>query len=168
MADGNHIISNTTKVHIMIGNSTNENLSVPPSQSNTGVGAGQVDIAYMPSKYSKAFNTYSRTQIKSIMPFIASISRTCSYSSLYPICKVLKAISKIYMLNEIEIIFLAYLIRETGWDIRDKTIFHNAENVQDIIYYSIDNLDYKRIILYLMITSFTVKFYLNENTQEIL
>jgi hypothetical protein len=73
----------------------------------------QADTPYIPSKYSKAFNNYSRNQIKSIMPFIASISRTCSYGSLYPICKVLKGISKIFMLNEIEIIFLAYLIRET-------------------------------------------------------
>lgn len=126
MADGNKIIINTIRAHIMIANSTNENLSIPPNQASTNLGVGQGDMAYMPSKYSKAFNTYSRTQIKSIMPFIASISRTCSYSSLYPICKVLKAISKIYMLNEIEMIFLAYLIRETGWDIRDKTIFHNA------------------------------------------
>ncbi len=72
------------------------------------------------------------------------------------------------MLNEIQIIFLSYIIRETGWDIRDRIIFENAENVQDIIYYSIDNLDYKRIILYLMITAFTIKFYLNENTSDIL
>jgi hypothetical protein len=61
----------------------------------------QGELTYTPSKYSKAFNIYSRTQIKTILPFIASISRTCSYSSLYPICKVLKAISKIFMLNEI-------------------------------------------------------------------
>jgi hypothetical protein len=71
----------------------------------------QVEINYTPSKYSKAFNIYSRTQIKTILQFIASISRTCSYSSLYPICKLLKAISKIFMLNEIEIIFLSYIIR---------------------------------------------------------
>ncbi len=130
----------------------------------SSVSQPQGDMSYMPSKYSKAFNSYSRNQIKTIMPFIASISRTCSYGSLYPICKVLKAISKIFMLNEIEVIFLAYLIRETGWDIRDKIIYHNADNVQDIIYYSIDNLDYKRIILYLMISAYTVKFYLNESS----
>ena len=67
-------------------------------------------------------------------------------------------------MNEIEIIFFAYLIRETEWDIRDKTIYHNAQNIQDIIYCSIENLDYKRIILYLMVTAFTVKFYLNEKS----
>lgn len=132
-------------------------------------GQGQPEMNYMPSKYSKAYNQYSRSQMKTIMPFIASISRTCSYSSLYPICKLVKAICKIFMLNEIQIIFFAYLIRETQWDIRDKTIYHNAENIQDIIYCSIDNLDYKRIILYLMVTAFTVKFYLNEkNTGEVL
>jgi hypothetical protein len=59
------------------------------------------DTTSTPSKYSKVYNSYSRHQIKLVMPFLASISKTCSYSSLYPICKVLKAISKIFMLNEI-------------------------------------------------------------------
>jgi hypothetical protein len=122
----------------------------------------------MPSKYSKAFNSYSRTQIKLVLPFIAAISKTCPFNSLYPIYKILRAICKIFMLNEIEIIFLAYLIRETEWDIKDKIIYHNAENVQDIIYYTSDNYDYKRIILYLMITSYTTKYYLNENVSNIL
>ena len=69
------------------------------------------DLAYVPSKYSKAFNHYSKSQIKLVMPFLASISRTCTLGPLYPVCKVMKAVSKIFMLNEIEVIFLAYLIR---------------------------------------------------------
>jgi|688.fasta_scaffold213110_1 hypothetical protein len=96
----------------------------PENQISTHQAANsQGDMNYTPSKYSKVFNIYSRTQIKTILPFIASISRTCSYSSLFPICKVLKAISKIFMLNEIEIIFLSYIIRETNWDIRDRIIY---------------------------------------------
>ena len=58
-----------------------------------------VDLAYMPSKYSKAFNSYSRSQIKFVMPFLASISRSCTLGPLYPVCKVMKAIAKIFMLN---------------------------------------------------------------------
>lgn len=129
---------------------------------------GQAEMGYMPSRYSKALNSYSRSQVKVVLPFIVAISRTCAFSPLYPICKLLKAVSKIFMLNEMEVVFLAYLIRETGWDIRDKTIFHNAENVQDIIYYCNDSPDYKRIILYLLVTAFTIKFYLNDNTADIL
>lgn len=131
---------------------------VPPGpQANT-------DLAYIPSKYSKAFNYYSRSQIKFVMPFLASISRTCTLGPLYPVCKVMKAVSKIFMLNEIEVIFLAYLIKETNWDLRDKTIYTNADSTQDIVCYSIDNPDYKRLILYLMVTAYTVKYYLNEKT----
>lgn len=123
-----------------------------------------LDSSYIPSKYSKAYNLYSRNQINTVLPFVLSISKTCPFSSLYPIFKLLKATCKIFMLNEIEVVLLAFLIKQTKWDINEKTIFHNAENVQDIIYCSIDHLDYKRIILYLMLTSFTVKFYLNENS----
>lgn len=82
----------------MISNEQNEGLPSHSVEANH-VAFAQGDIAYLPSKYSKAFNNYSRSQIKTVIPFIASISRTCPSSSLYPICKVLKAISKIYMLN---------------------------------------------------------------------
>ena len=61
----------------------------------------QLDFPYMPSKYSKALNSYNRTQMKFVMPFLASISRTCTLGPLYPVCKVMKAVSKIFMLNEI-------------------------------------------------------------------
>ena len=64
-----------------------------PQQSN--------DLAYVPSKYSKALNSYSRSQIKFVMPFLASIARTCTLGPLYPVCKVMKAVAKIFMLNEI-------------------------------------------------------------------
>lgn len=82
----------------MILNEQNEGRDGHSVEANYVAGA-QGDMSYLPSKYSKAFNNYSRSQIKTVMPFIASISRTCPSSSLYPICKVLKAISKIYMLN---------------------------------------------------------------------
>ena len=100
--------------------SFNEN----PTQ-NGSAQQGQ-DLSYVPSKYSKAFNSYSKSQIKFVMPFLASIAKTCTLGPLYPVCKVMKAVSKIFMLNEIEVIFLAYLIRETSWDLRDKTIYANA------------------------------------------
>lgn len=136
-----------------------------------GQGSGGInrtlDSSYIPSKYSKAYNLYSRNQINSVLPFVLSISRICPFSSLYPIFKLLKATCKMLMLNEMEVVLLGFLIKQTKWEINEVTIWHNAENVQDIIYCSIDHLDYKRIILYLMLTAFTVKFYLNPNTQEI-
>lgn len=60
------------------------------------------------------------------------------------------------------------MIKETNWALRDKTIFANADNVQDIVCYSIDNQDYKRLILYLLITAFTVKYYLNDDTNDLM
>lgn len=69
------------------------------------------ELSYIPSKYSKALNMYTKTQMRSIVPFLNSISKSCDYSAQYPVCKVLKAVSKIFLLNEIEVVFLAYLIR---------------------------------------------------------
>lgn len=57
------------------------------------------DIAYIPSAYSKSLNNYSKFRIKFILPFLASISKTCNMSSNYPVYKLMKAVSKIFMLN---------------------------------------------------------------------
>ena len=57
------------------------------------------ELAYIPSKYSKALNIYTKTQARVIIPFLNSISKTCEFSSQYPVCKVLKAVSKIFLLN---------------------------------------------------------------------
>ena len=52
----------------------------------------------------------------------------------------MKAVAKIFMLNEIEAIFLGYIVEETGWNIQDKIIYHNAEHVRDIICISLDHI----------------------------
>ena len=66
------------------------------------------------------------------------------------------------MLNEIEVIFVGYLIKETRWNIHEKSIFYNYSNVGDLICVSIDNSEYKMLTLYLMVVGYTVKFYLND------
>lgn len=106
--------------------------------------------------------------MKWINPFLNCISKSCQYGAKYPIFKVLKAISKIFLLNEIEIIFLAYMIRETDWDIKEKLITNNLQLIKDVVCYSNDQPEYKSLILYLMIVSYSVKFYLNEETKEVL
>lgn len=54
----------------MINKPSIESNSVPHPTASVANGV-QGDIAYMPSKYSKAFNNYSRNQIKAVVPFIA-------------------------------------------------------------------------------------------------
>ena len=127
---------------------------------------GQFDMSYIPSKYSKAYHSYKKTQIKFVLPFLASISRTCTLGSVFPVHKVMKAISEIFMLNEIEVIFLGYIIKETNWDLKDKVIANEAEKTKDIVFFANDNIEYKRLILYLMVAAFTVKHYLNEKTGD--
>jgi len=56
------------------------------------------------------------------------------------------------------------MIKETNWDIKDKLIIYNSESIRDVVCYSNDQPEYKSLILYLMVTSYSVKFYLNEST----
>lgn len=60
------------------------------------------------------------------------------------------------------------MIKETNWDICDKLITHNSEHVRDVVCYSNDQPEYKNMILYLMLVTYSLKFYLNENNEELL
>ena len=55
------------------------------------------------------------------------------------------------------------MIRETNWDIKDKLITQNSEQVRDIVCYVNDQPEYKNLILYLMLATYTLKFFLNEH-----
>ena len=117
---------------------------------------------YVPSRYSKAFNCYGRSELRWVVPILRSITRSCNIAFRYPVYKVLKAIAKIFLLNEIEAIFFAYMIKETNWDIKDKLITQNSDQVRDVVCIANDQPEYKNLILYLMVATYSVKFFLNE------
>jgi len=84
------------------------------------------EVTYIPSRYSKAFNSYSRNELRWVIPILRSVARSCHIAFRYPVYKVLKAVAKIFLMNEVEAIFFAYMIRETNWDIKDKLITQNS------------------------------------------
>lgn len=69
------------------------------------------DSIPIPSKYSRAFRTYSKGEIKAVTPILRSVAHSCQIALRFPVYKVLKAIAKIFLVNEIEAIFFAYLIK---------------------------------------------------------
>jgi hypothetical protein len=81
---------------------------------------------------------------------------------------VLKAVAKIFLLNEIEAIFFAYLIKETNWDIKDRLITQNSELVRDVVCISSDQPVYKNLILYLVLVTYSLKYFLNDQSEELL
>lgn len=60
------------------------------------------------------------------------------------------------------------MIKETDWDIKEKLITNNLQLIKDVVCCSNDQPEYKSLILYLMIVSYSVKFYLNEETKDVM
>jgi hypothetical protein len=60
------------------------------------------------------------------------------------------------------------MIRETNWDITDKLISQNSDQVRDVVCCNSDHPEYKNLILYLMLATYTLKFFLNENNEQLL
>jgi len=60
------------------------------------------------------------------------------------------------------------MIKETAWDIRDRLITLNSEQVRDVVCCANEQPEYKNLILYLMLITYSLKFFLNEDSQPLL
>ena len=60
------------------------------------------------------------------------------------------------------------MIRETNWDIRDRLITQNSEQVRDVVSIASDQPEYKNLILYLMLVTYSLKFFLNEKSEDLM
>ena len=76
---------------------------------------------------------------------------------------MLRAISKKFFLNELEIIFLGYILEENKWAINDEDLKKHSFTLADFLNISDvrEPLEYKRVLLYLVLSAYAVKFYLN-------
>lgn len=115
-----------------------------------------------------AYNSYSRSELKSVLPILRAVGRSCHVGYRFPIYKLLKAIAKIFLLNEVEGIFFAYMVRETNWDIRDRLITLNAEHVRDVVCLGTDQPEFRHLVLYLTLVMYSLKFFLNDDHQLLL
>lgn len=59
------------------------------------------DNGYIPSKYSLAYKHYSRGEIRCVIPILRSVAKSCHIGFRFPVYKVLKAVAKIFLMNEI-------------------------------------------------------------------
>lgn len=103
-----------------------------------------------------------------MLPILRAVAHRCPIASHYPIFKLLKALSKVFLLNEVEGIFLAHLIKETDWDIRDRLITQNSQQVRDVFFYSNDEPRYRQVVLYIMLVMYTIKYYMGEESGDVL
>ena len=73
-----------------------------------------------PAPYSIALSKYIRGELRTVMPVLRTLARTCKVALKQPVLRILRTIARLALLGELEAHFLAYLIKETHWDIRDR------------------------------------------------
>ena len=123
------------------------------------------DKEYIPSRYTQLSNIYNQGEFEDIQPLLEHLTSSCSYNTMYPILKLLRAVCRCLLINELESIFFAYVIQTNGWKIHDSIIQKHKDEVKDIVFYTTHNEDYKALTLYLLLCGYTSKYYLNEFTE---
>lgn len=77
---------------------------------------------YKPSRYSKMFSLYQRRILPRVDAMIRAIALSSPLAPRLPVFKTLRAAAKMLLLNEIELVFMAILIKESKWNIEDAVI----------------------------------------------
>lgn len=80
---------------------------------------------------------------------------------------MMRAIAKKFFFNELEIIFFAYILEENKWAIVDPDVRKHAFALQDFLNISEikDALEYKSVLLFLVLNAYAVKYYLNSSEE---
>lgn len=81
----------------------------------------------------------------------------CPICPHYPIFHILKFISKKFMLNQIESLFFVYMARQTNWSFDDPIITAFSGSVKDFISFKYDKPDYKSLVMYFVLISYSLK-----------
>jgi hypothetical protein len=80
---------------------------------------------------------------------------------------MIRSIVKKFLFNELELIFFGYVLEESKWKVEDIEVRKHAYFMNDFLNITEvkDLLDYKAVLLYLILTAYGVKFYLNEEAE---
>lgn len=112
---------------------------------------------YMYNEYTQNADSFLRK--------VAADKKVSTLAAKYPLLKILKSITKKFMLNDLEITFFALFLDENGWchselqsQCKNMTDFLNITEIKD-------HSEYKSLLLYLLLVAFTVKQYLNEPSE---
>ena len=80
---------------------------------------------------------------------------------------MIRSITKKFLFNELELVFFAYVLEEGKWKVDDIEVRKHAYFMNDFLNITEvrDVLDYKSVLLYLILTAYGVKYYLNEESE---
>ncbi len=67
--------------------------------------------SYKPSHYSRAFSIYQRHRLGKVDPILRAIALPCPLSARFPVYKTLRATVKMLLLNEMELVVMAMVIK---------------------------------------------------------
>ena len=81
----------------------------------------------------------------------------CPFTTRYPMVKVLKAVAKLLMLNEIEVTLLAIGLKKCNWHIDEAEIVSGGKVMGEMLCISGDCNEFRRLCLFTLVVGFAVK-----------
>jgi hypothetical protein len=103
-----------------------------------------------------------------VLPVLRNLANTCSAFRRFPVLRVLKDVARLFQLTHTESLFLLHLVRATGWGVEDACVRAYAGGVRDLLCFVHEEQEYRELVLYLLLASYSVKECLNRRQPVLL
>jgi hypothetical protein len=96
-----------------------------------------------------------------VLPVLRCIARRCRVFRKFPILKILKDIARLFLLSHTESLFFFYLVKQTNWGKGEECVRSHAGRVKDLLCFLHEEQEYRELVLYLLLATYSVKECLN-------
>ena len=122
---------------------------------------------YRPSRHSLALQRYQRQGMKRVEPALNMIAMQSPFATRYPVAKVLRAVAKLLMLNEMEVTLLAVGLKGCDWGIDGAEMARGGRVMGEMLCISGDCNEFRRLCLFTLVVGFAAKKALNDDIREV-
>lgn len=126
-------------------------------------------LVFTKSEYTRLREHYLRSEYKTVESMLHHIidQTDCEYWRLrFPLFSLLKAIARKLLLNQYECLVFGYFLCLNKWHANTPTILKHRFNFPEIVYVNdpTDEPELRSLTLFLYLTCYSVKEFLNENS----
>jgi hypothetical protein len=110
---------------------------------------------------------YLKRTAKATDPLLYAIASHSPLAPIVPLCHLLRASARLFLLTELELLLATYYLEEMGWAIDNPVVVEHADNMRDLIWSQSDRVEYRRASLMMLLVFCWAKAALNDDSERL-
>lgn len=123
---------------------------------------------YKPSAYSRKRALYLKHELRRVEPLLRGLAHRSPLTRLFPILQLLKAVAKVLLLGEVELVMLGVVLQGSRWEVGDPAIESGAVGMGELLCFPSERPEYRQVMLYLLVAGYAAKLSVDPQTEDLL